>query len=257
MLTSNSPFSSLTDLVLPAHYPALPNDFPEHISPVTTSYLPSSVLPTDISVTDTSSYDLLPSSDNSHPALPSNSSHDPLPDSHNFALRSSRIKRKPAYLQDYHCTLVKSLNCNTQSTMDNGFVLYPLSSYLSYSRLSPSHRAYSLAISNHVEPKSYHEAVKFSEWRDAMKAEISALESKKTWVLTELPPNKTAIGCKWVFKCKFRADRSLERHKARLVAKGYTQQEGVDFFGTFSPVAKLTIVRCLLALVAINCWELH
>jgi len=113
-----------------------------------------------------------------------------------------------------------------------------------------------MSISSHVESNTYSEAVKYDCWRKAIQCEISALESNQTWETVLLPKNKTAIGCKWVFKIKYNADGTIERYKARLVAKGYTQTEGIDYLETFSPVEKMTTIRLFLSLASIYNWKL-
>uniref|UniRef100_A0A2N9FZL4 Reverse transcriptase Ty1/copia-type domain-containing protein n=1 Tax=Fagus sylvatica TaxID=28930 RepID=A0A2N9FZL4_FAGSY len=116
--------------------------------------------------------------------------------------KSTRTSNPPKYLHDYHCNLA-AFFCPTLSTSHDKVTALTL------------------------EPQFYHQAVQSSEWRDAMQAELTALEANNTWSLTSLPPYKSPIGCKWVYKIKHRADGSIERYKARLVAKGYTKKEGI------------------------------
>ncbi|KAM1762795.1 hypothetical protein ACFX12_005393 [Malus domestica] len=107
------------------------------------------------------------------------------------------------------------------------------------------------------EPSTYKSALKSSIWFQAMQEEISALHGQGTWSLVSLPVNKNLVGCKWVFKIKRHSDGSIARHKARLVAKGFSQEPGIDYSDTFSPVVKPTTVRIVLALAAHFHWSLR
>jgi len=162
--------------------------------------------------------------------------------------REARNRKPPSYLKDYH-TFYTSSNCSNR-------VRYPIESYVSYSKISHRYRKTIAAIDNNTEPTSYEEAIKDKRWRQAMNEEVQALQKNNTWTITSLPENKVSIGCKWIYKTKYRADGVVDRYKVRLAAKGYTQMEGLDYLDTFSPVAKLTTVRLLLSLAAVNKWHL-
>ncbi|XP_074363897.1 uncharacterized protein LOC141704569 [Apium graveolens] len=56
---------------------------------------------------------------------------------------------------------------------------------------------------------------------------------------------------------KYQADGNVDRYKARLVAKGFTQTQGIVFFQTFAPVAKMATVRVILSLASMQNWVLH
>lgn len=94
---------------------------------------------------------------------------------------------------------------------------YPIENYLSDAIFSVQQKAFLAAVSAGVEPKFYHDAIKDKAWRNAMCHEIAALEKQRTWDLVDLPEGKVSIGCKWVYKLKYNADGTLERHKARLI----------------------------------------
>ena len=105
------------------------------------------------------------------------------------------------------------------------------------------------------DPTTVKEAMSSSEcekWKDAMEKELKSIEANEVWELVKLPKGKKTIGCKWVYKRKIGADGSVERYKARLVAKGYSQQYGLDYDETFSPVARFESLRTLLALAVQN-----
>ena len=61
------------------------------------------------------------------------------------------------------------------SISDSPGILYPLSSTLSYNRLSTSHKAFAIALTVAKEPSSYAQALIDPLWQAAMKAEIDAL----------------------------------------------------------------------------------
>ncbi|GKC81104.1 ribonuclease H-like domain-containing protein [Tanacetum coccineum] len=60
-----------------------------------------------------------------------------------------------------------------------------------------------------------------------------------------------------LFKHKFHANGTLSGYKAHLVSNGSSQQLGVDFDETFSPVIKAAIIRTVLSLVVSRQWPIH
>ena len=71
-----------------------------------------------------------------------------------------------------------------------------------------------------------------------------------------LPPRKSVVGCKWIYKIKTRSDGSIEHYKACLVAKGFTQEYEIDYEETFTPIVRILSVRALLAVAAASKWDI-
>lgn len=112
----------------------------------------------------------------------------------------------------------------------------------------------------HSEPTTFEEATTCPEkakWEEAMGKELKSLKDNEVWELTTLPPDKKAVGCKWVYRVKTNSDGSIERFKARLVARGFDQKYGLDYDETFCPVVRLESLRSLIALSTQRGLELH
>jgi hypothetical protein len=87
-----------------------------------------------------------------------------------------------------------------------------------------------------------------------MKEEMDSLVNNQTWDLVQFPARKRALQNKWVYKLKEEYG-GKNRYKARLVVKGFAQKKGIYFDEIFSPVVKMTSIRTILSLVAIQ--DLH
>lgn len=87
-----------------------------------------------------------------------------------------------------------------------------------------------------------------AEWKNAMSDEMNSLMENQTWTLVDLPNGKKPLKTKWVFTVKRDTSGKLVRYKARLVAKGCSQQYGIDYEETFSPVVRYSTIRILIAL---------
>ncbi|KAL2241040.1 UNVERIFIED_CONTAM: putative mitochondrial protein, partial [Sesamum indicum] len=140
--------------------------------------------------------------------------------------RSNRPTNKPNWMNDYEC-----YNSKNSSNL----------------HMSHIHSCFVENLLSVQEPKDFKQAQEKADWRKAMQEEVNALEKNKTWKVIDLPSDKRAIGCKWLYKVKLNPNGTVERYKARLVAKGYSQVEGEDYNDCFAPVAKAVTIRLFLA----------
>lgn len=77
-----------------------------------------------------------------------------------------------------------------------------------------------------------------------MDSKMDLLEKNCTWELCKLLADRKPVGCKWVFKLKTNADKSIAYYKARLVAQGFFEKYGTDYYQVFAPVVKQDVIEC-------------
>ena len=57
-------------------------------------------------------------------------------------------------------------------------------------------------------------------------------------------------------KIKLNQEGDIQKHKTSLVARGFTQKPGIDFYETFSPVARLETIRTVIVVAAQKKWKI-
>ena len=90
-----------------------------------------------------------------------------------------------------------------------------------------------------------------------MLGEYNSVLENGTWLLVDCPSNIKPIGCKWVYRIKYKSNGEVDKYKERLVDKGLSQQKGIDYDETFSPTTKWNTIRTTINLVAQNGYKLH
>ena len=163
--------------------------------------------------------------------------------------RSTRVKSKPRYLNDY-ATLamiahtVDILDRDDPCEIQSNFVSLAEKSILNECESSVCFNA--ISFSNDVPQAELEERDDGPLWQVTVEEELLALNDNETWEVVSLPSGKVPMKCKWVFTVKPDGDGNIERLKARLVVKGCSQKKGIDYNETYAPVAGLSTVRALL-----------
>jgi hypothetical protein len=77
------------------------------------------------------------------------------------------------------------------------------------------------------------------------------------WEVVPRQEGKSVVTSKWLYKIKYVADGSIEKHKARFVVRGFSQVEGIDYDETFAPVARYTSIKSIMAIAVEMAWKIH
>ncbi|VVA33685.1 PREDICTED: Retrovirus-related Pol poly from [Prunus dulcis] len=148
-------------------------------------------------------------------------------------------------------------NTDSPSPLPNRYKSVNKLIYGSTNHLLPHALTANIASTHTFEPTNYTQAAKYPQWQYVLQDEYDALIRNHTWSLIPATQSMNLVGCKRVFKIKWKADVSIERHKARLVAKEFNEKEGLDYDETFSPVVKPTTICTILSLALSHNWPLQ
>ncbi|GKD68628.1 zinc finger, CCHC-type containing protein [Tanacetum coccineum] len=92
---------------------------------------------------------------------------------------------------------------------------------------------------------------------EAINDEMDSIMGNNTLVMADLHPGCKPLSCKWIFKRKLKVDGTIEKFKARLVIQGFRQKSGINYFDIYAPVARISTIRLLIAMISIHNLIIH
>lgn len=108
----------------------------------------------------------------------------------------------------------------------------------------------------------YHEILKEPDkpqFIQAMEKEVQQHNDRKNWKLvkrTNIPSNFKVLPCVWAMRRKRNLTTGvITKWKARLNVDGSKQVQGVDFTGTYAPVASWASIRLILLISVLKGWK--
>lgn len=107
--------------------------------------------------------------------------------------RSTRSHSQPAWMNDYFTASVTN-----SGSVNSPHCTFSYASNVTNTNIKPTFQKYLDTLTNTCDPTTFSEVVKHEKWCNAMNMELQALEDNETWIITDLPPGKKAIGSKMV-----------------------------------------------------------
>jgi hypothetical protein len=90
-----------------------------------------------------------------------------------------------------------------------------------------------------------------------MQEEYDSIMCNDVWEVVPRHEGKSLVTSRWLYKIKYSANGSIEKHKACFVARGFSQVGGIDYDETFAPMARYTSIQSIMAIAIEMGWKIH
>jgi hypothetical protein len=85
----------------------------------------------------------------------------------------------------------------------------------------------------------------FSNWKEAIDSKYNSLLQYQTWILVLHPSDWSIVGCKWVYKRKYKIDGTFNRYKTRSMAQVSLKLKGLTIM-KLSPHGQNYFIVCFI-----------